>query len=345
MNRNGVVASVVLALTLVASLSYGQERPLLAVMDIRDKSDSMEQRLLDSLTEYLRGLLTESGAYTVVDRSRQADAVKEMIRKERKESYKGCYDRSCQVPLGRALAADRILVTSILKIGSHYMVKTEIIDLATEASAGGATIRLSATPPGNLEDRLVTSLDAVAARLSGGAHKGTKLNSVVPPVVQAERVTPARRNPRTSTEWFDLQASITGFDIGVGVNGAALRFRWEHFYVTLLQGSWWGQSGGNIFSSGSAVGYPLHLGSSGRHEIRFESDVEFWLRMAPEDEEQGGDSGKYFEGFGLTPRILYVYHLASHFTVVGGIEMYTPLIQYLGNMRYFLMGATAGVIF
>ncbi len=162
-----VVALVLLSLVGNPALpAQAADQPILAVMDIQDRSKKLDPRLLDNLTEYLRGLLTEAGNFIVIDRGQQSNALKELVRREKKESYKECYDRSCHIPLGKSLAADRMLITSIMKIGSKYMIKAEIVDLATEASQAGATSKCEASPGDGLEDRLAESLAEVAAKLS-----------------------------------------------------------------------------------------------------------------------------------------------------------------------------------
>jgi len=143
-------------------------------MDIQDRSDLLSEELADNLTEYLRALLAASGKYVVVDRGRQAKAMKSLVKKEKKESYKACYDRSCQVPLGKSLAADHILLYSIMRIGTKLVLKAEILDLASEASVEGATSTCPAEPVQGLDDRIMVALDDIATQLGGGPKRAAE---------------------------------------------------------------------------------------------------------------------------------------------------------------------------
>ena len=171
-----VVVVVALAIAIPA---HSQNKPLLAVMDIQDRTGALSAEVIDNLTEYLRGLLAESGKYTVIDRSRQAKAIKDVLQKERKETHKACYERSCQVPVGRILAADQVLLTTFMKVGSQFMLKAEILRLDTEASSGGATARGDFDPKQGLEDRVIEALDTVAEKIAGQASEKVEVEKTV----------------------------------------------------------------------------------------------------------------------------------------------------------------------
>jgi hypothetical protein len=195
------------SLLLGPTLAGGEERPLLAVMDVQDSDVGLDSAITNNLTEYLRGLLAETGRYVVIDRGRQAAAVTQLVRKEKKESYKACYDRSCQVPLGRSLAADRILITSMMRIGSRVIVKAEIVDLATEASQGGATVKVSAKPANGLEDRLTEALDELVGKLVGSLNAAPAVSPVeggVGAALTGTIISPGGGTDSLQREWLDL---------------------------------------------------------------------------------------------------------------------------------------------
>ena len=220
---------------LAATLSSGapavvlaEGRPLLAVMDVSDGDGVVSSAVTNNLTEYLRGLLAETGRYVVIDRGRQAAAVKQLVQREKKESYKACYDRSCQVPLGRSLAADRILITSMMRIGSRVIVKAEIIDLATEASQGGATVKVNARPASDLEDRLTEALDELVGKLVGSVE-----SAAIPREVSAQPAAqPATGGSKIATlrqqadsrqqEWLRLAAVVEDDRIPLAARLAAI---------------------------------------------------------------------------------------------------------------------------
>ena len=193
-----VLIAAILSLTTLLgppAMVNAQDKPLLAVMEIDDRNNIMEEGVAGNLTEYLRGLVTESGRFVVIDRGRYSNAMKTLVKQEKKESYKQCYDRSCQVPLGRALAADKILVASVLVLGTKIIVKAEIVNLATEASESGATSQTSMDPQFGRVDRIATALGEVIAKLTGDGQ-------AVSEVSRTHTVTAA-----PSTETVDMPVS------------------------------------------------------------------------------------------------------------------------------------------
>ena len=220
-----VVAIVMLAIAIPV---HSQNKPLLAVMDIRDRTGALSAEVIDNLTEYLRGLLAESGKYTVIDRSRQAKAIKDVLQKEREETHKACYERSCQVPVGRILAADQVLVTTFMKVGSQFMLKAEILRLDTEASSSGAVAKGAFGPEQGIEDRVVEALDTVIRKMvkqapqgekSEGGRSGLSAAGHEPAHESTQQVQNVRRNPEvgvpqirgsTSERFFTCHASSEG---------------------------------------------------------------------------------------------------------------------------------------
>lgn len=138
---------------------------VLAVMDIDDRSGKVSEKLGGDLVEYFRSAISDTTGLVVIDRSRQERALDKLVRQEKRESYKACYDDQCQLPLGRALAADAIVRTIVMRLGSKLMITCEIVDLAREATVASA--RTSAKySSGRLEDTLIESLDALAEALA-----------------------------------------------------------------------------------------------------------------------------------------------------------------------------------
>ncbi len=388
----GTIACLAVALLLVGpTVVRGEVRPLLAVMDVQDGDGVLESAVTNNLTEYLRGLLAETGRYVVIDRGRQAAAVKQLVRHEKKESYKACYDRSCQVPLGRSLAADRILITSLMRIGSRVIVKAEIVDLATEASQGGATVKVKSEPAGGLEDRLTEALDELVVKLVGsteqapqrpleesaasavdGGHRYVGLGEQaesqheewvrLTTLVENTRIPAAARvaaidefsnqvgpdspyalearelrecvagSPsyyRTKTEWSALSINVS--TMGLGFNAGFFTLRWDNFYLQLLQGGWTEAVDDAVYSGsvGLSMGYPLFLGSAGRHELRFGADVDLWIYLYDfyEDSYTHEETGEFI-GTGITPRVTYIFHVARHFSIQAGMEAILALIPW-----------------
>lgn len=113
-----------------------------AIMRIEDKTKSINSSIIDSAEEFIRGELIASNIYFVISAERQNN---EIMKTMKKESYKKCYERSCQIPLGKALSADTIIQGVITKFGKEYTLRLEMIDLAKEATILGATADFSST--------------------------------------------------------------------------------------------------------------------------------------------------------------------------------------------------------
>jgi len=116
-----------------------REKTTVAVMRVHDEHKLLKRNLEDRMTDYIRARMGGTGRFVVIDKSRQKKSLRELIRKEKKESYKDCYDATCQIPLGMALSADNILRVSVTRFGDVYTLSLELVDLAKEAAVATST--------------------------------------------------------------------------------------------------------------------------------------------------------------------------------------------------------------
>lgn len=135
------------------------DKPKLAVMEFEDKSGKLSETTLSNATEYIRGEFVASNKFIVIAKERQENAI---IKQMKKESYKLCNDKNCQIPLGQALSADTILRTTITFFAQKFTITSELIDLAGEATTKGA----KATFDGS-EESLNEALDSIVAQIIG----------------------------------------------------------------------------------------------------------------------------------------------------------------------------------
>lgn len=133
----------------------------LAVMEFEDLSGKLSPQMLSGATEYMRGAFVSSNKYVVIAKERQE---KEMIKEMKRESYKSCNDKNCQIPLGQALSADTILRTTINFFGGVYTITSELIDLAKEATVSGAKQNFDGS-----EKSLMQALDRIVVQIAGTA--------------------------------------------------------------------------------------------------------------------------------------------------------------------------------
>jgi len=134
---------IALVVILMSFLTVFAAKSKVAVMDIHDRSGKISDKIIENATEMIRGKLSSTGKFMVIDRSSQQKKMKTLIGNEKKESYKQNYDKESQIPLGRALAADSILRSTISCLGNDCMLSAELVDIAKEVSTSGGTSKFT----------------------------------------------------------------------------------------------------------------------------------------------------------------------------------------------------------
>jgi hypothetical protein len=135
-----------------------QDRPIVAVFDLEVKGTALDAGTIDRLTDYLGSLMARKG-YQVVPRSQ----LRERLVGARTASYKDCYDQSCQIEIGKELAAQKTLACQVLKLGKSCKVTVNLFDLKKSASEGAGTASGECG-----EDEVVASLEEAVKDLFGG---------------------------------------------------------------------------------------------------------------------------------------------------------------------------------
>ncbi len=159
MNLNRmIVTSCLLALALSTGSARAAEGPIVAVFDVEDCGAGIAENVLGNLTDYLSAMLIEGG-YQVIPRAQ----IRERLAAAKKGSYKKCFDQSCQIELGRELAAQKSLATKVLKIGSECRVTGTLYNLKRAAAERAAT---AASACG--ENDLLKAVEEIAHKLTLG---------------------------------------------------------------------------------------------------------------------------------------------------------------------------------
>lgn len=136
-----------------------KELPKLAVMEFEDKSGKISQSMLSAATEHIRSKFVSSNKFIVIAKERQENT---LIKQMKKESYKLCNDKNCQIPLGQALSADTILRTTISFFGDSFTITSELIDLEKEATTKGAETTFDGS-----EKSLKEAIASIVAQIFG----------------------------------------------------------------------------------------------------------------------------------------------------------------------------------
>lgn len=163
------LGKVICIVTLLAGVSgaYATEKPVLAVMELEDRSGRFSEEMLGGATDYLRAALVATHRFLVVDRGRQEEKRKALLNQLKRESHDPCYDDQCKVELGRNLAADTLLTCRITALGKTCAFSCELVPLDRAVTEAGGLDRFDCS-----EDGLAGSLDAVVAQLKGQTGPG-----------------------------------------------------------------------------------------------------------------------------------------------------------------------------
>jgi len=141
---------------LIGAVAVARRPPVVAVFDIHDASGRLDRKDLDQLTDYLTTCLTEARKARVVPR----EQLRSRLQQEKAGAYAACFEESCQIELGRAVAAEKSLSTTLLRVGKKCAVTVNLYDLKTETAERGAT-----QEGGCALDDLMVAIKAVAAKL------------------------------------------------------------------------------------------------------------------------------------------------------------------------------------
>jgi hypothetical protein len=149
-------------LVMLGALSGGlpvgtKSKRVLAVFDIQAPGGEIEKSTLDQLTEYLAAQLTETQRYRVIPR----DQLRKRLAQEKASSYRECFDVSCQIELGKAVAAEKSVVTKLIRVGNRCALTSQIYDLKTETSEKASSFDLECK-----SDRLLSGIASIAKELA-----------------------------------------------------------------------------------------------------------------------------------------------------------------------------------
>ena len=151
------VLSVLLPLIVVSWPDPGTA-PVVAVFAVEQRGASLSTQARAGLTDYVSTRLAASGRARVVP---QAE-LKRALAEQKKASYEACYDESCQLEIGREVAAQQTLATRIQKLGGVCVVSLTVFDLTSAASVAASTAEGGCT-----EAAIFTTTKSAVAQLVG----------------------------------------------------------------------------------------------------------------------------------------------------------------------------------
>ncbi len=137
--------------------SAQEESPIVAVFDVEDASDLLKEMEREQLQDFLAARLTELARFKVVPR----EQLKARLLDQKTSSYKECYDTSCQIELGREVAAQKTVATRIIKMGESCVVTSQLYDLKTATTERAATAKVECNA-----EKLLEGIDLLARQLA-----------------------------------------------------------------------------------------------------------------------------------------------------------------------------------
>ena len=134
---------------------------MMEVEDRTPRGKHVDKSLLQGLSEQLRVYMAQKG-FSTIDSGTQRRAIAERIAEIKQESYEACFDNSCQIDLGKALAASHIFRTQITRFGKKCVLNAEMIDLKAEVTVTAASARGPCKPEGflNMSERVTNDIVA-----------------------------------------------------------------------------------------------------------------------------------------------------------------------------------------
>jgi hypothetical protein len=137
-------------------------KTVVAVFDIEDEAKTLDSGTAAQLANYLAARVAEVLRYRVVPR----DQLRNQLRDQKAEAYRPCFDESCQIELGKAVAAQKSLATRVMRIGDTCAMSSTIFDLKTETTERAATTKTACS-----DAELIAAVDGLVDQLKGSAEK------------------------------------------------------------------------------------------------------------------------------------------------------------------------------
>jgi hypothetical protein len=138
------------------------DETVVAVFDVQSLTGRFADRTIDQLTDYLATRVTEELGYRVIPR----EQVRARLLEQKAASFKPCFHESCQIELGKALAAKKALSTKVLHLGKACALTATLYDLKTETAEAAASAKSSCA-----ESDLMTAVDRLTSELKRASRR------------------------------------------------------------------------------------------------------------------------------------------------------------------------------
>ena len=198
--------SALFVMAAVLGVAQEQHKPVITVLDLT--VSEVSQAEMKMIIGLMSSSLFQTGFFTVIDVSQR-----ETVLKELQFSMSGCTDESCMLEIGKMLAAEGIVVGSIGRVGTKYVLSVKLLE--TES---GKTL---STADGIYKDldALLDGTFALAAKLA--SPYGTV--AAAPPAAEEPEpepeAAPPAKQPREKKERPPVQVNVPAIATLAGAVG------------------------------------------------------------------------------------------------------------------------------
>jgi hypothetical protein len=226
--------AAILAFLMVGSAVRAEDPPpVVAVFSIENRGSPLSKDELVALTDYLGTKLGEQGNYQIIPRQE----IRKRLVEQKKASFKKCYDQSCQIEVGREMAAQFTVSASISRVGSTCIITAAMYDLRKAATHKTGTAKGRCTA-----DALLIAVEQIADKLEGSGVAGAEtppepvVETPPPPTKQPDVIRAPPRKLRRRTKSV-LAAALWSVLPGGGMYYVG-KWGWGIFYTSVIVGGY-----------------------------------------------------------------------------------------------------------
>ena len=156
-----------------------REKIRIAIMDLQPRN--VDEVTAKTVSDLLRTELHNTGLFRVIERGEM-----NAILKEQEFQQSGCTETECAVEMGRLLSAKKILIGTINKLGTKYIINARIVDVERgEMEFADKAVTKS-------EEDLDIAVEEFARKISRRIRSGTPIPKKTKRVKKAKEPKPAR---------------------------------------------------------------------------------------------------------------------------------------------------------
>jgi TolB-like protein len=179
------------------------KKPLVAISPLQAKKVDPEE--VDLISEALAGELQSTGAFRVMERG-QMDRI---LKEQGVQSSGLCDGNECAVEVGKILGIDKIVVGSVGRIGTLFIINTRLVDVQT----GEILASVRRTKDGELKDVLTSLVPQVGRALAMGTQEDYVATAPPPaPVTKPAAPAPVAKESSggSALPWVLAGAALAG---------------------------------------------------------------------------------------------------------------------------------------